>query len=120
MSGAAALLLASGLAALGGAAAWGRALLRSGTSVRAMEVDGDRVFLELADGTRRPAEVGARCYVTRAMVALAVSRPERRTVLITSDMMDPGSFRSLRLWALWRRLPARREGGFVAPEQLRA
>jgi hypothetical protein len=120
MSGPAAFGLAGGLAALGAATAWSRALLRSRASIRALTIEGASVWLEFADGTKCMAKVGARCYVTRAMVAVAVSGPERRALLVTSDMMDPASFRRFRLWALWRRLPVGYGAtGFVVPQQLR-
>jgi len=46
-------------------------------------------------------------------VALAVAAPYRRALLVTPGMLPPESFRLLRLWALWGRLPG------VAPRQLR-
>jgi len=106
-------LLAGALIALGAAAAWSRALLRSAASVRGIELDGESIALKLASGDRFVAELRERRYVTRFVVALPVRRP-RRTVLVTRDMLAPDSFRALRLWALWgkvagvaaRQLPA--------------
>jgi hypothetical protein len=113
LPGAAGVLLAVALVALGIAAAWSRALLGSAASVRAIELDGESIALKLASGDRLVAELAGRRYVTRFVVALPVRRP-RRTVLVTQDMLAPGSFRALRLWALWgkvagvaaKRLPA--------------
>ena len=97
------------LAALGMAAAWSRALLRSPRSVRALEI-GDEVVVELANGERIKALPPQRCYVSR----LAVILPLPKAVLISADMLQPAEFRRLRVWALWRKLPA------VAGKQLPA
>jgi hypothetical protein len=113
LPGAAGWLLAAALVALGLAAAWSRALLGSAASVRGIELDGKAIALKLASGDRFAAEPAERLYVTRFVVALPIRRP-RRTVLVTSDMLAPDSFRALRLWALWgkvagvaaRQLPA--------------
>ena len=106
-------LLATLLVALGAAAAWSRALLRARDSVRAMEVGGARPVFELASGERLAAEVSARRYVTRYLVALPLGRPLSRTLLVTADMLGAQEFRRLRIWALWNRLP-------VAAKQLSA
>ena len=108
--------LAVALVALGAAAAWSRALLRSSASVRAMELGGDAAVFELAGGERLSAVVGHRRYVTRYVVALPLRAPAGRTLLITADMLGPREFRRLRLWALWNRLPS--EPRNVAPAQL--
>ena len=100
------LLLAGCFLALGAAAAWSRALLRSRISPRALEIAGDEVVLHLAGGARFTVEVAARRYVSRFVVALPIRRPVRRTILVTPDMLDGGSFRALRVWALWGKLPA--------------
>jgi hypothetical protein len=104
------MVLALALVGLGAAAAWSRALLRSGGSVRALEI-GPALTIELASGERVAAEVTARRYVTRLAVTLPLRRP-RRTILVTSDMMTAADFRRLRIWALWGRLP----GGLAAPQ----
>jgi hypothetical protein len=111
--GAAGLLLAAALVALGVAAAWSRALLRSAASVRGIELDGESVMLKLASGDRFVAELAERRYVTRFVVALPVRHP-RRTVLVTQDMLAPDLFRALRLWALWGKVAG------VAAKQLPA
>lgn len=107
--------LAAALLALGAAAAWARALHRSGASVRAIELSGNDMLLELRDGRRAAAELGGARHVSRFMVTLPVRRPVRRTILVTGDMLPPDEFRRLRLWALWGKIPAG-----VAPKQLPA
>jgi hypothetical protein len=97
---------ASGFVALGGAAAWSRALLAAGNSVRAIELGAAHPVFELANGARVAAPVAARRYVTRHLVALPLGGELRRTLLVTADMLGREEFRRLRLWALWNRLPA--------------
>jgi len=104
--------LAAALFALGVAAAWSRALLRSAGAVRAMEIGGPQPVFELANGESFAADVAARRYVTRYVVALPLGRPLSRTLLVTADMLGAQEFRRLRIWALWNRLPT------VAPKQL--
>ena len=106
--------LAAALAALGAIAAWSRALLRSPLSVRALELEGPKLVLELANGERIATEAASRRYVGRFMVSLPIRRPVRRTILVTADMADADSFRRLRIWALWGKLPG------VAAKQLPA
>ena len=115
---AAAMPLAMALVALGAAAAWSRALLRSRSSVRAIEVGAPQPTFELAGGERLTATVSARRYVTRHVVALPLRGGIRRTLLVTGDMLSAEEFRRLRIWALWNRLPAARPA--VAPKQLGA
>ena len=103
-----------GFVALGAAAAWSRALLAAGNSVRAIELGGADPVFELANGTRVTAPVAARRYVTRYLVALPLGGELRRTLVVTADMLGREEFRRLRLWALWNRLPG------VAPKQLAA
>ena len=100
----AALLAAVGILALGLFAAWSRGLLRSGSSVRALEIGGQTLTLELGSGERLAAEASARRYVSRLLVTLPLRRP-RRTILVTADMLPAAEFRRLRIWALWGRLP---------------
>jgi len=106
--------LAICLLALGLAAAWSRALLRSASSVRAIEIEAGGASFELAGGERIAAQLTRRRYVNRFMVALPVQGRLRRTVLVTVDMLGEESFRMLRIWALWGKLPQ------VAPQQLPA
>ena len=113
MQGLPAMALAAALLALGAAAAWARALHRSPASVRAVELSGNDMLLELRDGRRAAAELGDARHVSRFMVTLPVRRPVRRTILVTRDMLPPDEFRRLRLWALWGKIPAT-----VAPKQL--
>jgi hypothetical protein len=110
--------LAVALVALGGAAAWSRALLAAHSSVRAIEIGEAEATFELASGARFAAPVAARRYVTRHVVALRLGAPLRRTLLVTTDMLGAAEFRRLRIWALWNRLPA--AAGGVAAKQLAA
>jgi hypothetical protein len=106
--------LAICLMALGLAAAWSRALLKSASSVRAIELEAGGASFELAGGERFAARLTERRYVSRFMVALPVRGRLRRTVLVTLDMLGEESFRVLRIWALWGKLPQ------VAAQQLPA
>jgi hypothetical protein len=103
-------LLAAGLAALGFAAAWSRALLRSRASMRCIRIEAGTAWVELAGGASLPVEAGG--HVSRFMVTLASRRPPRR-LLVTADMLGGEAFRALRVWALWGKLP-------VAGKQLAA
>jgi hypothetical protein len=103
MPGWPAAALALALLALGLAAAWSRALLRSPLSPRALLFSSDALVLEMANGQTRPAQPGAG-HVSRFMVTLPL---QRRTILVTRDMLGREEFRRLRLWALWGRLPRR-------------
>jgi len=111
--GIAGALLAAAVFALGVASAWLRALLGSPASIRAIELDEGGASVELRDGRRLAAAVGARRYVSRLAVSLPLGAPVRRTVLVSRDMLSADSFRLLRLWALWGKLP-------VAAKQLPA
>ena len=113
LQGLAGAALAAGLLLLGLAAAWARALLLSSSSVRALEISGADVGLELRSGEKFTAELSPRRHVGRFMVTLPVRRPVRRTILVTRDMLSAEEFRRLRLWALWGKLP-------VAAKQLPA
>ncbi|HET7198469.1 MAG TPA: hypothetical protein VFI86_07365 [Burkholderiales bacterium] len=102
--------LGAALLALGLASAWRRALLRGPSAVRVLEISGSGLTCETARGSALVA-AGPRRYVSRLLVALPAGR---RTLLVTADMLEPGEFRRLRVWALWGRLPG------VAGEQLAA
>jgi hypothetical protein len=104
LPGAAGAALAIALLLLGSAAAWSRALLRSRASVRALEVSGASLAIELAGGERLSVELGERRYVSRLAVSIPLRRP-RRTILIAAGMLPADDFRRLRIWALWGRLP---------------
>jgi hypothetical protein len=112
--GAAGAALWAAFAALGAAAARSRALHRAPRSVRMVELAGEGAFLTLANGTRLSGELGAPHHVSRFAVALPVRPPAGRTLFVTPDMLDATSYRALRLWALWGKLPA------VAEQQLRS
>ena len=108
LESAAGYALGACLLALGLAAAWGRALHRSSASVRALELSGNEMTLEMKDGRKVAAALGAR-HVSRFMVTLPVRGSMRRTILVTRDMLEPEEFRRLRLWALWGKLPVARK-----------
>ena len=108
--GAAGVTVGALLLALGALAVWGRALLRSRGAVRAVELAGDgAATLELADGRRLEGRVAGRRHVTALWVILPVRGAARRSLLVAADMLAPGAFRQLRLWALWGRV-ARQAG----------
>jgi hypothetical protein len=86
--------------------AWSRALLRAPSSVRSLQVAGEALELGLADGRHVVAEPAQRRYVGRFLVLVPVRRPVRRTIVVTRDMLGDESFRRLRVWALWGKLPA--------------
>ena len=113
-------LLAAAFAALGAAAAWSRALLRAPSSVRAIEIDGASLVLELRNGRVLPAQADTRRYVTRWLVAVPRAGVCGPTILVTSGMLDGRSFRLLRLWALWGRLPGAASVDSVVGKQLPA
>lgn len=101
-----AAILGIALVALGVAAAWSRALLRSPSSVHALTLAGKDLVLTLASGESYAAEASGRRFVSRLMVTLPVRRPVRRTILVTAGMLEAPAYRQLRIWALWGRLPA--------------
>lgn len=108
--------LAAALAALGLASAWSRALLRAPRSARAIRLEAAAGLVELANGERLAiAQAGTR-HVSRLLVTLPL---RRRTLLVSADMLDRDSFRALRVWALWGRLPGA-AGKPVAQKQLAA
>jgi hypothetical protein len=94
------------IACLGVAAALDRALLIGKRSLRALRVEGkDRLTLELANAELVPLRVGARRFVSRFLVVLPGTVSMRRTIILAGDMLEPDSFRALRLWALWGQVP---------------
>ncbi len=101
--------------ALGAAAAWDRALLRAARSPRAIEIrpSGEALCL-LANGESFPLDARGGNGVGRYWVALRLRSPNRRSLLVAAGMLPPESFRLLRLWARWGKLPG------VAPRQLPA
>ena len=105
MAAPAGVALAVALAALGALSAWSRALLRSRDSVRVIEIVEGGLTLQLASGDSFAAGRSERRYVSRWLVILPLHRPRRRSVLVTADMLDANSFRRLRVWALWGRVP---------------
>ena len=105
LPGLAGAALAAALLALGVAAAWGRALLRSQASVRVLELSEEELKVEYRDGRALAVQAGNRRHVSRLMVTLPLARPVRRTILVSRDMLNGEEFRRLRLWALWGRVP---------------
>jgi hypothetical protein len=109
MPGMPGLLIGGLLLALGAATVWSRALLCASSSVRALELGAPKLTVELANGAIVDADVAERRYVGRFFVILPVrlnaSRPVRRAILVTRDMTGADSFRRLRIWALWGKLP---------------
>ena len=114
LQGLAGLLLGISVLALGGAAAWDRALLRGGRAVRVIELCGDGSgSVESALGRRhRVAPDGRRAG--RSWVIIGLQEASRRHLLVAADMLDAESFRRLRLWALWGRLARTGEGRAAA------
>lgn len=99
-------VLAVLVVALGAATAWDRALLSARSSVCGLELGrGNAAVLRLRDGRRVPVEAGQGRLVSRLCLALPVRAPWRRSLLVTPAMLEPESFRILRLWALWGRVP---------------
>lgn len=100
------LALAVLVTGLGIATASDRALLRGRQSARAIHLQGDGCgHVECADGGRIPVS-GGNGRAGRAWVILDLPRRLRRHLLVTGSMLDAASFRYLRLWARWGRLPA--------------
>jgi hypothetical protein len=98
---------------LGAAAAWDRALLRFRRSWRAIEIrPSGEAFCLLADGGTAAIEPVRGNGVTRYWVSLRLRAPLGRSFLVAGGMLPAASFRLLRLWALWGKLPG------VAPGQL--
>jgi len=113
--GAAAAGVALLVALLGAVTAWERALHRGRGSVRCLELrDGGAALLELADGRRLAGTVAVRRNVNRWWVTLPLHGKSRRIVVVTREMVPPGDFRRLRIWALWGRLPSAAAAG-VSP-----
>ena len=115
LTGWSAFALALLVLALGIAAAWDRALLRSSRSPKAIVIlsSGEARCL-FANGESAAIDTPGGSGVTRYWVAMRIRSPLRRSLLAASGMLPPESFRLLRLWALWGRLPG------VAPRQLQA
>ena len=91
--------------ALGGVAAWDRALLRGARSPRAIEIPaaGEEALVVLASGETVAVRAVRGIGVTRHWVALAPLSLAGRSVLVTAGMLGPAGARILRLWALWGR-----------------
>ncbi len=100
------------LPALGLAAAWDRALLRGRKSVTGMVIEGPASLrLKTRDGGETKVLAADRKHVNRLAVIVPVRGSMRRTIVIVRDMLDAESFRRLRLWALWGKVPGAGPGG---------
>ncbi|HEX5313462.1 MAG TPA: hypothetical protein VFX38_00940, partial [Gammaproteobacteria bacterium] len=75
-------LIAAALVALGGIAAWSRALLRSAHSVRALELDATALRIEHRDGRSFAAQLAERRYVSPRAVVLVLRQPMRQAVFV--------------------------------------
>jgi hypothetical protein len=51
------------------------------------------------------SQIAERRYVGRFMVNIPVTRPARRTLVVVPDMLATDSFRRLRVWGVWGKLP---------------
>jgi len=101
-----AVALSALIAALGGVAAWDRALLRFSYSPRALEFSRDGTAKCLfANGESALLQPLKGTAVTRYWVALGLGSPRRRSLFIAAGMLAPQALRLLRLWALWGKLP---------------
>jgi len=98
---------------LGIAAAWDRALLRSRRAPRAIEIhsSGEARCL-FSNGNSAAIEALGGSAITRHWVSLRLRSPLRGSLLVVAGMLPVESFRLLRLWALWGKLPR------VAQQQL--
>lgn len=95
------------LAALGLAAAWDRALLRGRKSVTSMVIEGPASLrVRTRDGSETEVRAAGRKHVSRLAVIVPVRGSMRRTIVVVRDMLDAESFRRLRLWALWGKVPS--------------
>lgn len=106
VAGATGICLGLLIAGLGLAAAWDRALLRGRRSVQALIIgSGGSVILELANAERVGLRISPRRFVSVLVVILPSAPWMHRTIVVWRDMLDPDVFRTLRLWALWGRVP---------------
>lgn len=90
---------------LGCAAAWDRALLRSGRSPQAILIDGSGARCVQRNGDAIPIEPPGGRGVGRHWVSLRLASARRRSLLVAGSMLAPESFRLLRLWARWGKVP---------------
>jgi hypothetical protein len=82
--------------------------------VRIVELEGTGATLVLGNGQRLTGALAEQRYVNRFAVALSLRAPAGRTIFVTPDMLDGKSFRALRLWALWGKVPGVASGQPVA------
>ena len=103
------------LPALGLAVAWDRALLRGRKSVTSVVIVGPASLrLRTRDGSEAEVRATGRKHVSRLAVIVPVRGSMRRTIVVVRDMLDAESFRRLRLWALWGKVPGAGSEGRTA------
>lgn len=86
-----------------------RSLLLAASAPSTLEFGGDASLrVGLRGGVEVAGQALPRRYVSRWLVVLQLSPPRagRRTILVAKDMLPPGEFRHIRLWALWGAVPA--------------
>jgi hypothetical protein len=106
LKGWAGVAAASLIVVLGIAAAWDRALLRSRRAPRAIEIHSSgEARCMFANGDSAALEAQGGSAVTRHWVSLRLRSPLRGSLLVVAGMLPGESFRLLRLWALWGKLP---------------
>jgi hypothetical protein len=90
---------------LGAAAARDRALLKGRNAPKGIEIrPSGEAFLLFHDGSAGAIQQGAG-GVNRYWVGLHLKSGWKRAFLVTAGMVSVESFRLLRLWALWGKLP---------------
>jgi hypothetical protein len=105
VGGVAGASLGVAIAALGVNAAWRHALHRGAAALHTLDFEGEGVFLTVVVGRGLAGELAGPRFISRFAVALSMRRSAGRTVFVTPDMLDRRSFRALRLWALWGKVP---------------
>ncbi|MEO8203833.1 MAG: protein YgfX [Betaproteobacteria bacterium] len=98
------------VALLGIVAAADRTLFLRSSSAAYLELKGDDALrIVFRNGSGVEGQLAAKRYVSRWLVVLGLPRRHRlqRTILVARDMLAPAEFRLLRLWALWKSLPAK-------------
>jgi hypothetical protein len=107
------LALAALAGALGGLAAYRKALLLAADSPRRVIIEADSSGrIELRDGRSVPVAAGQR-RVTRLWLVLPTG--SLRAVLLTRGMPGAADFRRLCVWGLWGKLPGGAEPSPATP-----
>jgi len=107
MTGWQAFLLALLVTTLGFFTAANRALLKGRQAACRIEIGGDSTGATLVFADGRTATVAAvrGVGITRHWVALQTCGPLGRSFLVVAGMLPEATFRLLRLWALWGKVP---------------